>query len=189
MLIATGEERAEAIGTRARRLRCRHTGDIRLVATRSPDRLRESILKTQARFVIVDSLNSLRADGEMRRHSQYAVRDIALDLVDFSHAENAYEGAHDPVTMVLVCHVNKSMDVSGVKEIEHMVDVAGWFRGQRNQRLRKFELEKNRFGATDNRALFSMGPTGLIELSEEQAAIEERRERHAQQPIEIDDED
>lgn len=177
VLIATSEERSEAIGARARRVGCKHLNKVKIIATRSPAKLKEMTIKTKAEFVLVDSLNGMRADDEVR-HSQYATREIALDLIDFAHAKEEYEGQHDQVTMVLVCHLNKQMDVSGVKEIEYMCDVAAWFRGRRKGHLRRFELEKNRFGATYDHAAFSMGVAGrLSELSEEQEKDLERHER------------
>lgn len=95
------------------------------------------------------------------------MRDIALDIINFAQKKDIYEDRPgEPVTLILVCHVNKAGDLAGLLEIQHMVDVVTWFKGDREGKSRFFALEKNRFGPTHKRARFSMEETGLKEVIE-----------------------
>ena len=56
----------------------------------------------------------------------------------------------------LVGHVTKEGVLAGPKVLEHMVDVVLSFDGDRHQNLRLLRGTKNRFGATDEMAVFAM---------------------------------
>jgi len=167
-LYITSEERVESLAARAKRMNLLNINRIKAWATMSPAMVREKIVESDADFVIIDSLQGLRADEDgngVRRHSQIVVRDIALDLIKFAQKAEEYEDRPGhPCTFVLVCHVNKQGDLAGLKEIEHMVDVVAWFGGERSGKRRKFRLEKNRLGPTSDMAAFSMEKDGLHEV-------------------------
>lgn len=170
-LYVTSEERIEQIADRAKRLRLHNIKKIRAIETLSPAYVKEMIIRSGADFVIIDSLQGLRADASDggRRHTQLVVRDIALDLINFAQKKEEYETRDGhPVTFVMVCHVNKQGDLAGLKEIEHMVDVVAWFGGERSGKIRKVRLEKNRLGPTDKAAIFTMEEDGLHEKEEDE---------------------
>lgn len=176
-IYVTSEEAASSIGVRAQRLGYTNTDKIRIAATISMERTIKVIKKSKCRFGIIDSLQGLRNCSEQAeadymkamlngekikpfRHTQASVRDIAMDLIALAHKEK--------IALFVVSHMNKGGDMSGVKEIEHMVDAAAFFSGDPNGFLRELRCRKNRFGGTAGIVgKMLMTKRGLIEATEE----------------------
>jgi DNA repair protein RadA/Sms len=79
------------------------------------------------------------------------------------------------VSIMLVGHVTKSGDIAGPKVLEHLVDTVLYFEGDRQQQFRLLRVFKNRFGPTDEIAVFQMASTGLVEVvNPSQMFLEER---------------
>ena len=71
--------------------------------------------------------------------------------------------------------MTKEGALAGPKVLEHMVDVVLSFEGERHQNLRLLRGVKNRFGATDEVAVFAMGEEGLQEVDNPSALFLEER--------------
>jgi DNA repair protein RadA/Sms len=153
------------------------------VATDQLDVALKEIHETDARLVVIDSLQGLRKyDSKQKhavKHTQLVVRDIATELIDEAQIKKR--------TIVLVSHVNKAGDLAGLKEIEHLVDTLLWFRGDRSGERRYLMSEKNRFGRTDVQAHFLMTEHGLIPTQppERRGAGEQAEQpvEHAPEPV------
>lgn len=65
----------------------------------------------------------------------------------------------------LVGHITKTGDIAGPKALEHIVDVVLEFEGEKQNGFRLLRSVKNRFGPTDDIALFQMTEEGLKEIS------------------------
>lgn len=79
------------------------------------------------------------------------------------------------VSMILIGHVTKSGDIAGPRVLEHLVDTVLYFEGDKEQQFRLLRLFKNRFGPTDEIAVFQMTPQGLSEVKNpSQLLLEER---------------
>ncbi|MBZ0187681.1 MAG: hypothetical protein K8F91_15650, partial [Candidatus Obscuribacterales bacterium] len=65
------------------------------------------------------------------------------------------------VATILVGHVTKDGSIAGPRVLEHMVDVVLQFEGDRSCQLRILRAVKNRFGSTQESAIFSMSDQGL----------------------------
>lgn len=61
----------------------------------------------------------------------------------------------------LVGHVTKGGGIAGPKTLEHVVDAVLQFEGDLDHDHRVLRARKNRFGSTDEIAVFTMGPRGL----------------------------
>src|SRR5262249_60802321 len=61
-------------------------------------------------------------------------------------------------------HVNKGGFIAGPRVVEDMVDVVLQFEGERARQLRILRAAKNRFGSTQEVAIFSMQEQGLVEV-------------------------
>lgn len=165
VLYITSEEKISRIGRRAKRLRMKHANDIQVIATRSLGTAKRAIEECGAKIVIADSLQGLRlkdedeedGNGELRmaKHTQQTVRDIAVSLISVSHKQGC--------TIVLVGHMNKQETMAGLKEIEHLVDIVCFFKGNPNKPERFVECSKNREGDTFYQAWFKMTQYGLME--------------------------
>ena len=80
------------------------------------------------------------------------------------------------IATLLIGHVDeKSGDIAGPKILEHLVDTVLYFEGDKNLHLRNLRVFKNRFGPTDEMAVFQMTHTGLVEVANpSQMFLEER---------------
>jgi DNA repair protein RadA/Sms len=164
ILYVTTEESKRRLARRARRVGGPSAGRVPSIST-IDDKLglaevRAAMRTHPARVVIVDSLQGMRAEGsaletkgQNKKHSQYVVRDIALELIQEANARR--------LTILFTCHVTKDGALAGLKEIEHMVDVVAWFRGAPETPHRQVSCSKNRDGDTSIVAHFEMGPNGL----------------------------
>jgi predicted ATP-dependent serine protease len=186
-LYIASEETAQRITQRAYRLNVPGKDRIQIAEVADLELAKQAIRETNARVVLVDSLQGLRkteplspeeefpydergldVEPERRpktrgnrkhiKHTQMVVRDIALELI-----EVARKGKR---TMILVAHVNKENELGGLREIEHMVDVVARFdkpHGQTMATRRFFFFTKNREADTAVKALFEMTGQGLID--------------------------
>ena len=68
------------------------------------------------------------------------------------------------ITSFLIGHVTKSGDLAGPRVLEHIVDVVLDFEGDPDLGLRILRARKNRFGPTDEVAIFQMNEKGLEEV-------------------------
>jgi DNA repair protein RadA/Sms len=91
------------------------------------------------------------------------VREVASQLVELA------KRGGPPV--FLVGHVTKEGMVAGPKALEHMVDAVLDFGGASGQPQRMLRATKNRFGPTQELALFVMGDHGLEEVANPSAAL------------------
>jgi DNA repair protein RadA/Sms len=69
------------------------------------------------------------------------------------------------IATFLIGHVTKSGEIAGPKVLEHVVDTVLDFEGDRQHGYRLMRSVKNRFGPTEDIALFQMGTSGLSEVS------------------------
>ena len=75
----------------------------------------------------------------------------------------------------MIGHVTKSGEIAGPRVLEHLVDTVLYFEGEKQHYYRILRAIKNRFGSTDEIAVFQMGEDGLAEVSNpSQIFLEER---------------
>ena len=70
------------------------------------------------------------------------------------------------VATILVGHVTKDGAVAGPRVLEHLVDCVLQFEGDRYHEHRVLRASKNRFGSTNELAVFEMTGTGLVGVPE-----------------------
>ncbi len=155
-LYVTSEESKRRLANRIRRVAGDEAADrVDSISTLddrlSIDEVLTAIRSHPAKFMVMDSLQGFRRKDT--KHSQNVVRDNALDIITEANARR--------VTVIMTCHVNKSGDIAGLKEISHMVDTVAWFRGKPETVLREVFCTKNRDGDTSIKAHFEMGENGL----------------------------
>ncbi len=167
ILYVASEEKIGRIGRRAKRLRMKNALNIQVIETRSLNTARKAIEECKAKIVIIDSLQGLRLtdgdedeNGELKlsKHTQQTVRDIAVSLISVCHKRGC--------TVILVGHMNKQETMAGLKEIEHLVDIVCFFKGNPNRPSRHLVCSKNREGDTFYKAWFSMTGYGLMSVKE-----------------------
>lgn len=110
-----------------------------------------------ADLVIIDSIQTLWADGvDAAPGTVGQVRAATQTLIRYAKQTNT--------AVLLVGHVTKEGSIAGPKVIEHMVDTVLYFEGDRGHPFRILRGIKNRFGATDEIGVFEMAEQGLVEV-------------------------
>jgi DNA repair protein RadA/Sms len=84
------------------------------------------------------------------------------------------------MAIILIGHVTKAGEIAGPRVLEHLVDTVLYFEGEQQHNYRLMRAVKNRFGPTDEIALFQMHTRGLQEVhNPSQIFLEERRKAMA----------
>ena len=171
VLYVAGEESPEQVRLRADRLGMAETG-VLIVAETAAEAVAEAIERTRPAAVVVDSIQTLHtaalgsAPGSVGQ-----VRESASLLVTTCKASG--------VACFLIGHVTKEGTLAGPRVLEHLVDTVLYFEGDGAHALRILRAVKNRFGSTNEVAVFEMGEGGLIEVANPSAAFLAERPRGA----------
>lgn len=167
-LYVAGEESAEQIGMRVRRLGL--LGDnIDVLETNSVEEIEEYLERTQNVYniVVVDSIQTMMVAQTMTGAGSLGafgsvnqIREATFRLVEMAKKKN--------MAFFIVGHVTKEGELAGPKLLEHMVDTVLYFEGDKNSDFRILRVSKNRFGPTDEVGVFKMEEKGLREIKSEE---------------------
>lgn len=167
VLYATGEESAEQVRLRARRLGLLDgpAGEaIQVLPEREIGAIIEAAHRARPAILVVDSVQTATVDAlEGAAGSVGQVREATVRLMEFAKGEG--------IAVLLVGHVTKDGSIAGPKTLEHLVDAVVTMEGERYAALRLVRATKNRFGSTDEVGVFEMAGTGLIEVSDPSQAF------------------
>jgi DNA repair protein RadA/Sms len=168
VLYISAEESVEQTQLRARRLKA--INDKILVASESRlDVIMELAKKTQPDALVIDSIQTVyMSDLSSAPGTVSQVRECAAELLNFAKGPSG-------TTVFLVGHVTKDGSLAGPRVLEHMVDTVLSFEGDPHYHYRLLRALKNRFGATNELAVFQMVSEGLKEVTNpSQVFLEER---------------
>lgn len=155
-LYISGEESLAQIALRAKRLGI-EAQRLRLLSEVTLESIVQHLLELKPKLVIIDSIQVVaKADIPSAPGSPLQLRECTSALL---HLAKQYG-----IAMILIGHITKSGDLAGPKVLEHMVDTVISFERDPSDSLRFLRINKNRFGPTDELALFSMERQGLIAL-------------------------
>ena len=158
VLYITGEESAQQVRMRAERLGAL-SPQVLLLAETDIDHALDEAAKYAVSLIILDSVQAVfTEDFESAPGSVSQVRTCAAKCVDFARKYNA--------AVFLVGHVTKEGMLAGPRVLEHMVDTVLYFEGERNNSFRILRAVKNRFGSTNEIAVFEMREEGLTPFSD-----------------------
>jgi len=164
----TGEESAEQVALRARRIDGLEERLLLLPET-SCEAMLERIADLDPKLVVVDSVQTTVLDAvDAVAGSVSQVRQVASRFQHFAKTRG--------VPVVLVGHVTKDGSIAGPKLLEHLVDVVMSLEGEPGHDLRALRAGKNRFGTVAELALYSMTGRGLEAVQNASAwLLEDRR--------------
>lgn len=149
----TAEESIHQIKLRAQRLNLR-SENLLLLAENNLEIILNLIEKENLQFLIIDSIQAIyHPDLESACGNISQVRECAEKLLRLAKEKN--------ITTILVGHVNKEGLIAGPKVLEHIVDTVLYFEGEKFHNFRILRSTKNRFGCTDEIAVFEMRESGL----------------------------
>ncbi len=171
MLYISGEESADQIRLRARRLGL-DTAPLSLATTIN---VRDIVGVLEAErdlaLVVIDSIQTMWLDSiESAPGTVTQVRASGFELIR--------QAKQRGFCLVLVGHVTKDGALAGPRVLEHMVDAVLHFEGDRGHQFRILRAAKNRFGATDEIGVFEMTGHGLAEVANPSALFLAERRGH-----------
>ncbi len=156
ILYVCGEESAEQTSLRAKRLGIDHQ-NIYLLSETTFSIIRSHIDQLKPDAVIADSVQIIyKSEIPSSPGSVVQVREVAMEFMHLAKGEG--------ITSFLIGHVTKSGELAGPRVLEHMVDTVLEFEGDRQNGYRLLRSVKNRFGPTDEIAIFQMKEGGLSEV-------------------------
>ncbi|GLR18569.1 DNA repair protein RadA [Portibacter lacus] len=157
ILYVSGEESEEQIKMRADRIGITNKQCIIYTETSIPVLLKEA-MKQQPDLVIIDSIQTLRVpELDSSPGSITQVRESTNEIMKFAKTSQ--------IPVFIIGHINKEGAIAGPKLLEHMVDTVLLFEGDQNYSYRIIRTQKNRFGSTDELAIYEMTAEGLREVS------------------------
>jgi DNA repair protein RadA/Sms len=172
VLYVCGEESLEQTSLRARRLKV-SSEHLYLLNETLFSHVKTHIDRLQPTVLIIDSIQILyKGELPSAPGSVTQVREIAFECLHLSKGLG--------ISTFLIGHVTKSGDIAGPRVLEHMVDTVLDFEGDRQHGYRLLRAVKNRFGPTDDIALFQMAASGLQEVSNpSEVFLQERKKEMA----------
>ncbi len=153
ILYISGEESAFQIGMRAKRLGVT-SENIELATSNITDEIVATILKSKYDLVIVDSIQTLQVEGISSNAGSINQISSSTNLL-MSFAKQT------DTSIIIVGHVNKEGSIAGPKVLEHIVDAVFQLEGDRYGGFKLLRSIKNRYGSTNESALFTMKDIGL----------------------------
>ena len=169
VIYVSGEESAEQVALRARRLGLDATG-VGLLAEIQLERILATLEAARPEVAVIDSIQTLWSEALQSAPGSVAqVRECAAQLT--RHAKKA------GTALFIVGHVTKEGAIAGPRVLEHIVDTVLYFEGDPSSAFRLVRAIKNRFGAVNELGVFAMTDRGLRAVSNPSALFLQRHEK------------
>ncbi len=169
VLYVSGEESADQVALRAERLGAAQSERLDFAASTSANDIATTIQSGGYSLVVVDSIQTIAVD-EMTSAPGTVSQITNSSNVLIRAAKSAGSA------VVLVGHVTKEGSIAGPKVLEHLVDVVLQFEGDRYGGFKIVRAVKNRFGSTNDAAIFEMYEEGLRVVENPSAALLKERQ-------------
>lgn len=168
VLYVSGEESAGQVKLRAVRLGA-SSGTLHFASSTSGNDIAKTIETGKYELVIVDSIQTLSmAEISSAPGTVSQVSNCGNLIIQAAKGSNA--------AVVIVGHVTKDGTLAGPKILEHLVDVVLNFEGDRYGGFKTVRAVKNRFGSTNEVAIFEMAEKGLVEVKNPSEALLSERQ-------------
>jgi DNA repair protein RadA/Sms len=171
VLYVCGEESLEQTSMRAKRLGIAEDNILFLNETDTTTILR-AIEEVSPNLVVIDSIQIMyKPEIPSSPGTVTQVRECASTFMQVAKSRD--------ISTILIGHVTKSGDIAGPRILEHLVDTVLYFEGDKELQFRLLRVFKNRFGPTDEIAVFQMNELGLSEVKNPSQLLLEERMRGA----------
>ncbi|BAU48467.1 DNA repair protein RadA [Sulfurifustis variabilis] len=174
VLYVSGEESADQIALRARRLGVIGAGaqtpaeQVQLLTENRIEAVLACARAEHPQVIVLDSIQTAYTEALQSAPGSVAqVRESAAQLV--RHAKST------GTALFLVGHVTKEGTLAGPRVLEHMVDAVLYFEGDTGSPFRIVRAIKNRFGAVNEIGVFVMTDGGLREVGNPSAMFLSRQ--------------
>jgi DNA repair protein RadA/Sms len=156
-IYVSAEESASQVRLRAQRLGSPAALRIPVLAETDLHTVLATLEQERPEVCVVDSVQTLHcAELSGAAGSVGQVREVADQIMRVAKALE--------IVVVLVGHVTKEGNLAGPRVLEHLVDTVLQFEGERERTYRTLRATKNRFGSTNDAAVFEMRDDGLVEV-------------------------
>lgn len=157
VLYVTGEESAEQVALRARRLGLSSPG-VDLLAEIRLEVIESHLTQDPPSVAVIDSIQTVYSSALTSAPGSVSqVRECAAQLTRLAKQSG--------VPVVMIGHVTKDGALAGPRVLEHIVDTVLYFEGDTHSSFRLVRAFKNRFGAVNELGVFAMTDRGLRGVS------------------------
>jgi len=128
-----------------------------LLSATTLEEIQKAIQEVQPAVLVVDSIQTVftpqisSAPGSVSQ-----VREVATRLM--------FTAKETHTAIFIIGHVTKEGTIAGPRVLEHIVDTVLYFEGEKGHTYRILRAVKNRFGSTNEIAVFEMKEGGLAEV-------------------------
>lgn len=171
VLYISGEESVNQIKYRAQRLGVKNP-KISLINETDIEILEAQIKKIKPILVVIDSIQTIYSSlQDSIPGTVTQIRESTLRVIDIAKSLE--------LPFFIVGHITKDGKVAGPKLLEHMVDCVMQFEGEEGNYYRILRSLKNRFGSTNEIAVFNMDNDGMKEVTNSsEFFLSEREEKN-----------
>lgn len=156
VLYICGEESVEQTSLRAKRLGI-DSDNLLLLSETNFGLIKAHIDEINPSVLVVDSIQIVyKSEITSAPGSVSQVRETTTEFMHLAKGRG--------ISTFLIGHVTKSGEIAGPRVLEHLVDTVLYFEGDKQHHYRMIRVVKNRFGPTDEIAVFQMQSTGLTEV-------------------------
>lgn len=163
VLYVSGEESAAQVASRASRLKA--TNDtLSIASSSSADDIAHTIASEELDVIVVDSIQTITVE---------AISSAAGTVSQITNSTQLLTKAakQTNTVLILVGHVTKEGSIAGPKVLEHSVDAVLQFEGDRYGGFKVVRSVKNRYGSTNEAAIYEMEQDGLKPVLNPSAAL------------------
>lgn len=169
-LYISGEESSEQIKNRADRLKIKND-DIFIMTEVDILKIYDYIITKKPKVVVVDSIQTLyNPNLESLSGTPTQIKECTLKIIEIAKNHN--------ISFFVIGHITKDGKIAGPKLLEHMVDAVFNFEGEEGLFYRILRSTKNRFGSSNEIAVFNMEEEGMKEVkNSSEYFLSEREEK------------
>lgn len=171
VIYISGEESPAQVKNRGERLSIK-SKNLFLMSETDISRIYEYLVSKKPKVVIVDSIQTLyNSVVDSIPGTPTQIRECTLKIIELAKKYG--------ISFFIVGHITKDGKVAGPKLLEHMVDAVFNFEGEEGLFYRILRSTKNRFGSTNEIAVFSMEEDGMKEIkNSSEYFLSEREEKN-----------
>lgn len=155
-LYVSGEESPEQIKLRADRLGINSDGIVLFCETLVENIINHA-MQSRPVALVIDSIQTVYTEELLSAPGSVGqVRESSAKLMFFAKRHG--------IPVLIIGHVTKEGAIAGPRVLEHIVDTVLYFEGDTSHAYRILRTIKNRFGSTNEIAIFEMTEGGLVEV-------------------------
>lgn len=171
VIYISGEESPSQVKNRGERLKIK-SKNLYLMSETDISKIYEYLISKKPKVVIVDSIQTLyNSVVDSIPGTPTQIRECTLKIIELAKKYG--------ISFFIVGHITKDGKVAGPKLLEHMVDAVFNFEGEEGLFYRILRSTKNRFGSTNELAVFNMEEDGMKEIkNSSEYFLSEREEKN-----------